>query len=243
MLYFTADPRDGISGASGASCNSCCCQTINMRPGETNLMTINYAPWSVPLLGGISAGTEFDVQLDTSACATDSINGDNPPNNSFYNFTTTVNAAVSGDLNLDAQPAATTHTYRKVALSGPEQGDVSILANGTFTYTPRSDFVGWDTFWYQMTDQHGRTKVRSVVIKVGDATGAEPVTSKSDLPYINRAKIMVNKDQHTISFAMQMPYTCEPCHVYRMTIKQPAQDCNLNLFHHFSCFDIRCKDC
>lgn len=242
MLYFTANPRDGISGASGNMCNSCCCQNIGLRPGETNLMQINYAPWSVPI-GWISPTLEYSIEVDTASCPTAAIDGFGPPSNTFYDFTTPVNTALTPiDLTANASPAGNAFTYHLVPMTGPYNG-VVVIVNGIATYTPHQAFVGFDHFWYEMRDAQGRSIRRSVVIKVGAAVGAAPREWTATMPVIDVSKIKTDMTGQMVSFPIFMPYTCQGCETYRLTIKQPATDCDRNIFHHFSCFDIRCKDC
>lgn len=244
MLYFTADARDG--GQAGTACNTCCCENIFLKVGETNLITINYAPWSVPIGGlGLVAGLEYEVDADFSACSTGSVAGFVPPSATFYNAETAVDTEVSGTI--APTPTTNTFTFRKVPLSGPENGSVTIDKNtGAWTYTPNAAFVGWDAFWYEVTDAQGRTIVRSVAIKVGTtqaAAGAEPAEYKRTAPWIAHTSIDTNTMLHTVRFALHMAQTCQPCDTYKLSLRQKARDCNGNVFDHFMCFNISCKDC
>lgn len=238
MLYYTANPRDGADAVS--ACQVCCCETVKMRPGETNLMTINYTQWSVPM-GWLMAGTEYTMVHDTSACSTAAVDGFVAPTNTNYNVVSLANVASAVDLSVNATPAQA-FTFELMPFSGPANGTVTFVGN-IATYTPANSFNGYDNFWYKMTDPQGRTVIRSVTVAVGTVYGAPPRENSALLPFIDLTKIKVNENAHTISFPVHMPLSCQPCDAYRMTLKQPARDCDGNTFSHFKCFDFRCGGC
>jgi hypothetical protein len=60
-------------------------------------------------------------------------------------------------------------------VSGPSQGSLSLNANGTFNYTPGTNYSGTDTFTYSVRDSLGATSgIASVVLSV-TATNDAPV--------------------------------------------------------------------
>ena len=66
---------------------------------------------------------------------------------------TFVNIAVSGDvstndINADGPVGSETFTL----VNGPSNGTLTLNADGTYTYTPATDYVGEDTFEYQVCD-------------------------------------------------------------------------------------------
>ena len=81
------------------------------------------------------------------------------------NQTLTIDApgllANDSDLNGDALSVSTTPIVN-VAM-----GSLSLAADGSFVYTPNSDFVGVDNFSYQITDTSGLTDTAQVIITVG----------------------------------------------------------------------------
>lgn len=243
MLYYTADARDG--GQAGSACNTCCCHSLKLKQGETNLVTIDYANWSLPIADGgpgIVGGADFEIVTSTT-CSSESIDGHIPPNNSFYNVSTAVNAAVSGDLAINVQPIANAFTFRKMPLSGPKFGSLTMTTAGAWTYTPNSAYQGFDAFWYETRDAQGRTQVRAVSITVGSPSGSQDPRVFATQPYIDRSKIVTNQRIQTVSFAIYMPLTCRECDSFNMQLKQPAQNCNRDRFDHLSCFDITCQNC
>lgn len=63
-------------------------------------------------------------------------------------------------------------------VSGPDQGNVTLQADGSFEYVPAPDFNGTDTFEYQASDANGATDDASVNITVTPAN--EPPTARED---------------------------------------------------------------
>ena len=49
----------------------------------------------------------------------------------------------------------------------PQHGKIQAAADGTFTYRPASDFVGQDTFTYQVQDSRGATSTGKVILSIG----------------------------------------------------------------------------
>lgn len=253
MLSFNADPRDGAS--VGGSCGTCCCDSINMRPGETNLVTINYAPWSLPLTppGIIPGGLAWDFEVDTSGCSTAAVDGFAPPSNTNYEATVDLGSDtdVTIDLTANMLPAGNTFVYSLVPLSGPVFGTVAVSAAGSAVYTPNSGYTGYDYFSYKVTDGQGRTVIRHVqVITFPDGGSADDpsLSGKLDgrmslVPRIGPTTVAVDQRLQLVQFALTMPLNVQPCERHRLTLRQTAQNCAGTLFNHVKCFDLRAKDC
>lgn len=242
MLYFTANSRDGGS-AGASSCNACCCENFKMRPGETNLLTINYAPWSVPI-GWLTPTLDYTVDV-TSTCSTAIVDGIGPPTNTNRAVVTPINVPLLITMIDNAGPPGNLWAVKTVPMAGPRSGTVAYTGLNA-TYTPNAGFVGYDSFWYELTDAAGRKIIRSVVIEVLAPlinNGAAPKEWSSLVPYINIAKVTINEAAHTVSFPIYMSHACVGCESYKVTLKQPARDCNGTIYEHFMCFEIRCGDC
>lgn len=251
MLNFTADARDGHASSVNA-CNTCCCEAVNMRRGETNLITINYAPWSLPIGWLVNSTFQYDVVHDESACATNEIDTFGPPVNTEYRYISVINAATNIDLTVNAGPAANPRTYSIVPLSGPSNGRISNFdANGTLIYTPNTGFNGYDYFTYEMCDRQGRCIRRNVQIAVlknvanlVDVTDGQPdIGRMSTEPYIYMDRVKTNQKMHTVQFPIYMPLTARDCEVWTMTVQQRATDCDKNVYTHEMCFDFRVGKC
>lgn len=245
MLYFMADARDGGHDSLRAACNTCCCQKMSLHPGETNRMTIDYSAWALPI-GWVVPTTQFSIETDNSSCDTSVVDGFGPPGNTNYTPSTAINTAVDIDLGANASPPGNTFTYRLVGLSGPLYGSVEQTgASGgpTFRYTPNSQFQGYDYFDYEMEDAQGRKTMQTVRIAVGNpATRADPARLAA-VPYVDRGAVKVDDRMQTVSFPISMPTAVEDCQSFRLTVRQPAKDCDGNLYYHLSCFDITTKSC
>ena len=240
VLYFHADPRDG-NGNSGVACSTCCCQPLSLRPGETNRMVIDYSAWSLPI-GWVVPTPQFSIEECGSTCDTSAVDGFGPPSNTNYTPTTANNTAVDVDLGANASPAGNTYTYRLVGLSGPLNGQVA--QNGAvFTYTPNAQFQGYDYFDFEMEDAQGRKTKYTVRITVGTPQVGPDASRMASVPYIDRGAIKVDEKLQLVSFPITMPTTVDDCQSFRLTIKQPAKDCDCNIYQHFACFDVKVSNC
>ena len=94
-------------------------------------------------------------------------------------FTTNEETAVSGNLFLDngngddvlgATPTTVTNN------TNPAHGTVTVNTDGTFTYTPDTDFAGTDTFDYTITDNNGNTSTATVTITVNNVNDVPTAT-------------------------------------------------------------------
>ena len=79
-------------------------------------------------------------------------------------FITDEDTVLSADVSEnDTFSAVATYVYDNNATNGT----VSMNADGTFTYTPNSDFNGTDSFTYTVTDSNGEVETRTVSLNVG----------------------------------------------------------------------------
>lgn len=242
MLYFDVDARDG--GPAG-TCNTCCCQSMTLRPGETNRMMLNYAPWALPL-GWVVPTPQFTIETDNSSCPTGEQDGFVDPTNTNYSLTTPAGAPLNIDLSDNVAPPNNEFTYRLLGLAGVEHG--SLVQVGTsggplFMYTPAPGFQGYDYFDFQTEDAQGRTITNTVTINVGQHSQRRDNSRTATVPYIDRNAIVVDRQMQTVSFPIHMPVSVDNCQSFRLTIRQPAKDCDGNLYQHLACFDISPKTC
>lgn len=74
-----------------------------------------------------------------------------PPLATADHLSTLISTPVSGNLQTnDTDPQNQVLTYNTAAVIPPANGSVTINADGTFTYTPASNFLGIDTFQYSV---------------------------------------------------------------------------------------------
>ncbi len=87
--------------------------------------------------------------------------------NALQNETLTVSAAegvLSNDTDVENNP------LEAEVETAPTHGDLVLNADGSFTYTPDTDFYGQDTFEYRATDNDLDSLAATVTISVGDVT-------------------------------------------------------------------------
>jgi len=99
-------------------------------------------------------------------------------------YFTLLDRIISGNvLDNDFDPEGQTQTVdiNQTPLNGPLNGTLVINADGTFTYTPNSGFVGTDQFTYQIVDSGApvATDIATVYISVRGADLPPPVSSLS----------------------------------------------------------------
>lgn len=245
MKFFTIDPRDGGFGIS-AGCNTCCCQQLHMRPGETDKMVVNFAPWSVPIGGPglIAGGTQINISRDSSGCVESSIDGFAPPAlGNTTEFTALPGAATVIDVTDDGiTPAGNTFSYRVLPMAGPANGAINNPNNGPeFSYTSNAGFKGLDSFYVEVTDAQGRKLIQLVVISVGNPGPAVPASLPSGL-YVDQTKIHVDARAHQISFPITLLPDARSCEKFKLEIRQTTRDCD-NVYSHYSCFDVFVGKC
>jgi VCBS repeat-containing protein len=65
-------------------------------------------------------------------------------------------------------------------VSGTAHGDLTLNADGSFTFTPGPDWTGSDSFVVRTTDEHGGTTEQTITFD-GDRVNVAPVTSEVEL--------------------------------------------------------------
>lgn len=253
MHYINIDEK-----ANG--CAVCCCAPIGLRPGETRLVTLNYAPWTIPIMAnggpGLVPTPEFAVTEDAASCSTAVIDTFAPPSvtGDVFNvaLTTPANTAAALDLLSDVEPAGNTFEFRLVPLSGPYHGALTAMAldGAAWEYEPNQGFTGYDQFWVEITDAQGRKLIRPINIEVGAAQGVPPFGWGPAAVIglrIDQSTVKLDQRQQTLSFAVSLPpsngcETIDGCKRYRASIKAFARDCD-RLFSHITCIDFHCAKC
>jgi hypothetical protein len=84
-----------------------------------------------------------------------------------------------------------------VLVSGPAHGTLTLLASGSFLYTPAADFVGLDQFSYRLVTDLSQSAVATVVLEVVNrAPVAEPdayrVRHDTQLSVVSSAGVLAN---------------------------------------------------
>jgi len=73
-------------------------------------------------------------------------------------------------------------TLTAVLVSPPQHGDLTLKADGSFTYTPDPDFSGTDSFTYQASDGALTSNVATVTITVAEGPNADLAVTLHDAP-------------------------------------------------------------
>ncbi len=82
---------------------------------------------------------------------------------------TAKNISVSGSLRTnDSEPAGLALTVATTPVNGPTNGTVVILSNGSYTYTPATNFVGTDSFVYQVCNTAAQCTTALATIRIRD---------------------------------------------------------------------------
>ncbi|MFZ1108823.1 MAG: BspA family leucine-rich repeat surface protein, partial [Rhodomicrobium sp.] len=98
---------------------------------------------------------------------------DVPPTAANDAITSTKNNAVSGSLASDGKSSVGLPlAYSKA--SDPSHGTVTVNSDGSYTYTPATNYTGADSFTYQVSDGHGGTAIATVSVTVVSFEAANP---------------------------------------------------------------------
>ncbi len=89
--------------------------------------------------------------------------------------------------------------------SDPSNGTVTVNAEGTWTYTPNTNYVGSDSFTVTVTDEHGATTVSTVNVTVNaepntsPTVGTNSVTTEYNIP-VGGTVVGTDADGDTLSY-------------------------------------------
>lgn len=228
MHGFIVDSR---SGAGPAGCNTCCCQKFSAAPGEVNKLTISYAPWSAPIGGhGLSSKTKFEI----GPCASC---GDDEPAVTPAAARTPAGEPLQFNLSANVTDPTPQTKYALLGLYGPEHGVAEVDASGQLTYTPDSGYAGIDRFWWSADG-----KVAEFVVAI-DGDSEIPFPAFTPPVSIPKNQVSVDARMHTLSFALAISPGAAIGDIYRISILQPALDCDCNKFEHLSCYDLVIGKC
>jgi gliding motility-associated-like protein len=165
--------------------------TLNANVGENDINT-DGVTLTFTVASGVSNGTltlnsngTFTYSPNTGVLGTDSftynvcggpslcdnavvtitVTESAPPVAEDDEFTTDEDTAVSGNLGLnDVEPDGSPLTF--ILITAPNNGDVTINADGTFTYSPSANFNGTDSFTYSACDPTPICDIANVTINV-----------------------------------------------------------------------------
>lgn len=237
MPQFTIGPDT----MSADACSQCCCLEAHARPGETAPWRINFAPWVATIQGrGLVPSTEIDVALLSPAQAT--VGGNPAPVVTAPTFNGTRNASIVGDL-ADSADDADTLTFAKVPLYGPNHGVLTLDADGSFNYAPTVGFVGYDEFYFTVSDGVNKPVMERAVLIVSEPNPAPALPTPPARPrlFIDPQRIRVSSP--FLEFALTVDPATPVGSTWRMTVRQAVLDCDGYAFHRVTCFDVIVGKC
>jgi VCBS repeat-containing protein len=231
MLLFNVD--DAIRD----SCQVCCCEQVNLKPGTTSRIVINYAPWAVPI-GRLHCEPEFDLS-QMAACG---LSPGAPVKTGGANvaFDTPMDTPLQGDFKTKiSDPDGGDLTFKAVPFHGPKYGTVAIKPDGTFTYNPPGGQNGSDRFYVSATDETDKTSVFEVLIGIGTTSSA----TMTETPHVIVDSWSVNYQYYTVNVAVKVAPNADICEVWRLTAHMQAIDCEAICYDRTDCYDIRMSKC
>jgi VCBS repeat-containing protein len=122
---------------------------------------------------GITTVQGNNVKLDSTRGGTQlTINTSPVANNDSYstNQNTALNISAPGVLSNDTDADHDSLTAKLV--SSPSHGSVTLNSNGSFNYTPASNYSGSDSFTYQANDGYQNSNIATVSIQVNQVSVA-----------------------------------------------------------------------
>ena len=140
---------------------------IVLQPNDGRLLALTMGTG----VFSVARFTMADQSAAVSASTTEKVldNDPAPPvaNNDSYNAdeNTILSVAKPGVLSNDTDPNNRTLTAALVA--GPAHGTLSLNGDGSFTYTPATNFLGTDSFTYNDTDGLATSNTATVTLTVG----------------------------------------------------------------------------
>lgn len=234
MYHFTVED---IKSAGG--CVVCCCEPLALKPGSTSKVSINYAPWAVPI-GRLHCFPMFElVEMDTCGMQAGApVKTGGLP----VAFNTPQDITLEGDLKTKiSDPDLDAITFKVLAFYGPHHGSVVVESDGLFDYIPQGGYNGEDRFYVTATDIHGNASTFEVLIGVGTTNSAD--MKETPHVYVSQKSANVDSQYYTASFAITVSPAAQLCEVWRLNVAMQAIDCQCICFSRTDCYDIRLVKC
>jgi hypothetical protein len=169
-LYFKAGVYDGDVGTAGTSLPQA------TGAGQATFYGLDMSHTAGDGLGGLTAPVNASTTTTTYS----------PPVAHTETYTGTENQLITGNmLTTDTDPNGLALSITPATLT-TAHGAVVENANGTFTYTPATNFAGTDTFNYTAEDTAGLSSTGTVNITV-TAPSTTPSTTPSTAPVAETA--------------------------------------------------------
>jgi hypothetical protein len=236
MMHFTVEAYTPVD----ASCQTCCCEKLTLKPGTVEKVSVGYAPWAVPI-GQLHCSPQFQIeQMETCPLP---VGGDLPPQiisaDEVVRFTTAKSMSLADDLRTKvADPEGMALVFKSLPLYGPKHGKLVLDPSGNFTYIPMQFYVGEERFYCSATDPAHHTFIFEVMIAVGIDAASMVAT-----PHVSVGPAAVDSRYFTVSFPVVVTPAANECEVWRLTVLQTAMDCDCQCYSRTDCFDIGIAKC
>ncbi|MCA3268080.1 MAG: tandem-95 repeat protein, partial [Azospirillum sp.] len=152
--------------------------SYTLTPAQLGTLTLTTPPGFAGALAVTATATARDGASTANGSDTASVEvlaGNLGPVTSGGVVAGSEDKATSGTLRAQ-DPDGDPLTFAIAPNGGPTNGTVSIDPNGAYTYTPRANFNGADSFTYTVSDGNGGTATATVVINVASVNDA-PTTA------------------------------------------------------------------
>lgn len=230
---------------TNSSCNVCCCESDSIMPGETAARTINYADFSLPIGGrGITANTTFSIEQQTTSNTAPVLYVTGPTL-----LQTNSGTSISGTVVPQSViPVGSVAFYKHLPIYGPSSGTVNMSVDGTFVYTPTAGHSGYDRIYYELSDGVNPPRIGEIIIAVNPALPALPLPAPvaalaTPVLRVIPNSTSVNTPAQSLSFALQASPAAKVGDIYRLTINQPASNCDGIIYNNIKCYDVTISKC
>ena len=152
---------------------------IVLQPNDGRLLALTMGTGKFSVARFTMADRSSAVSANTTETVLDNDPGPPVAINDSYNAgeNTMLSVAKPGVLSNDTDPNKRALTAALVA--GPAHGTLSLNGDGSFTYTPATNFVGTDSFTYDATDGLATSSAATVTLTVTSAAQATFVKTDS----------------------------------------------------------------
>lgn len=217
-----------------SACNTCCCKPISGAPDSSVLLLLDFSEWGVPIGGHGLRDTLIKIKLLSPR-----------PNASDYPVAQAAIVAGTKDVeatgNLTATGGAAPLKFELDDFTGPRYGTLVIDDDGSYSYTPATDFVGYDSAYFKVTDANGHTSIGWFGIAVS-GTDALPAPKAPEKVTVIGGSVKQNPD-YTVSLGLQIAPDAVAGEIYRIEIKQLALGCDGVQYTTNECLDLKIGKC
>ncbi len=152
--------------------------TGETRQGSTVSFNAPSTPGQITVTLTVTEAPADGGDSDTTSVTIDVLAANEPPTADTLTLSTNENTAITVPLAGTDPDVGDTVTVVNSSISTPANGSVTQVS-GVYTYTPNSDFVGIDTFTYQVTDGTLTSIAATVTINV-KAVNKAPTADAGD---------------------------------------------------------------